>query len=119
MSASAVLLSARAAGLTLALSPAGRIAIRGPAKVLERFKPALLENRDAIIQELAAEGDAPSLEEPLAAVEKLLDTMAEETERRREWWTRPPAGWPETITLRNIVRGETTTIRLQRKDAGR
>jgi hypothetical protein len=43
MSASNILRAARNAGLSLSLSPAGKIAYRGPADVLALFKPALVE----------------------------------------------------------------------------
>jgi len=47
-----LLKQARDAGLELRVSPAGKLACRGPADQVERFKPALVENRDALIAEL-------------------------------------------------------------------
>ncbi len=53
---------------------------------------------------------------PAASVEALLDAMAAEHAARRDWHTRPPEGWPHSLTLRNMLTGETTIVRLQRKD---
>ena len=111
MSVPAVIRAARAAGLELALSPAGRIAFCGPASLVELFKPALVENRDAIIQVLASEAVTPPLEERRASVEKLLDQMQAENERRQGWWRKTPDGWPHAITLRSALSGEATVIR--------
>jgi hypothetical protein len=55
MSASRLLKEARAAGLSLRVSPAGRLACRGPAETLERLKPALVERRDELLAELRSE----------------------------------------------------------------
>lgn len=55
MSAARLLKEARAAGLSLRVSPAGRLACRGPAETLERLKPALVERRDELLAELRSE----------------------------------------------------------------
>lgn len=55
MSAARLLKEARAAGLSLRVSPAGKLACRGPAETLERLKPALSEHREALLVELRAE----------------------------------------------------------------
>lgn len=55
MSAARLLKEARAAGLSLRVSPAGKIACRGPAETLERLKPALVERRDELLAELRSE----------------------------------------------------------------
>ncbi len=55
MSAARLLKEARAAGLSISVSPAGKLSCRGPAKTLERLKPALAEHRDAMLDELRAE----------------------------------------------------------------
>ena len=125
MSASNILLAAREAGLSLSLSPAGKIAYRGPADVLELFKPTLLENRDAILRALAVEA-APAATpatfpetEPgdaRARVERLLDAMAAQNEAARDWYAQPVAGWRDgVLTIRSVIDGEVTTIRLRRK----
>ena len=45
-----------------------------------------------------------SLEERRAAVERLLDAMAAENERRRDWWREPPKGWREgRLELRSAL----------------
>ncbi|WP_292533818.1 hypothetical protein [Methylocystis sp.] len=55
MSAARLLKEARAAGLSISVSPAGKLACRGPAETVERLKPALSEHRDALLDELRAE----------------------------------------------------------------
>lgn len=55
MSAARLLKEARAAGLFLRVSPAGKLACRGAAETVERLKPALSEHRDALLDELRAE----------------------------------------------------------------
>lgn len=57
MSAARLLRQARAAGLTLRVSPTGKLKCRGPAPVLERLKPALAEYRDELLAALRAERD--------------------------------------------------------------
>lgn len=58
MSAARLLREARAAGLSLSISPSGRLACRGPAETVERLKPALAERRDELIESLRTEGAA-------------------------------------------------------------
>ena len=55
MSAARLLKEARAAGLSISVSPAGKLSCRGPAEAVERLKPALAEHRDAMLDELRAE----------------------------------------------------------------
>lgn len=55
MSAARLLKQARAAGLSLQVSPTGKLACRGPVETLERLKPALAEHRDDLLAELRAE----------------------------------------------------------------
>lgn len=57
-----------------------------------------------------------SHEDARADVERLLDQMAERNAAARDWHLRPPEGWPHSITMRNALTGETTKIRLRRKD---
>jgi hypothetical protein len=124
MSASSILHAARNAGLSLGLSPAGKIAYRGPADVLELFKPVLVENRDAILAALAIEA-APAATpatfpetEPgdaRARVERLLDAMGAQNEAARDWWRKSPYDANGNLTIRSIVTGDTATIRLKRK----
>jgi hypothetical protein len=114
VSPASVLRAARGAGLMLALSPAGKIAFRGPAHVAELFKPVLLENRAAIVQALAIEAAAPA-DDARAAVDRLFADMARENERRRDWWKSSPYDRDGNLTIRSILTGETTTIRLRRK----
>ena len=125
MSASNILCAARNAGLSLSLSPAGKIAYRGPADVLALFKPALVENRDAIIEALAVEG-APAAtpatfpktepaDDAHAAVERMLDAMAAQNEAARDWWRKSPYDANGDLTIRSIVTGDTATIRLAKR----
>ena len=79
---------------------------------------------------VAAPGDSPStppappavvasLEERRAAVERLLDAMSAETERRRDWWREPPKGWREgRLELRSALSSEATIIRFKPKIGG-
>jgi hypothetical protein len=55
MSATRVLREAREAGLNLSVSPAGKLFCRGQLGAVQRFKPVLVENRDAIVAELKTE----------------------------------------------------------------
>lgn len=55
MSAARLLKEARAAGLSISVSAAGKLACRGPAETVERLKPALAERRDELIEELRSE----------------------------------------------------------------
>lgn len=52
------------------------------------------------------------LAEARAQVEKIYAKMAEEHERRWQWWIKPVDDSPDRIELRNIVCDETVTIRL-------
>jgi hypothetical protein len=57
-----------------------------------------------------------SAEGARATVERLLDAMAAENERRREWWRQPVDGWREgQLTIRSIISGESTVIYLATK----
>ena len=55
MSALRTLKEAREAGLLLSISPAGKIAYRGPREIFERFAPVLRSERDAILDALTDE----------------------------------------------------------------
>jgi hypothetical protein len=129
MNAARILREARDAGLSLGLSPAGRIAYRGPADLVALFRPALLENRDAIIEALAAEA-APAATpatfpetaaaDARASVEAMRDAMAAETAARRDWHKQPVDGWRVgRLEWRNVVTGETTVIRFPKPKGGR
>ncbi|HEY8033004.1 MAG TPA: hypothetical protein VIF02_11675 [Methylocella sp.] len=57
-----------------------------------------------------------SVEGARATVERLLDAMAAENGRRREWWREPVEGRRAgRLAIRNIVTGETTVIYLATK----
>ncbi len=90
MSAARIIREARDVGLRLSVSTSGRIAYDGPAAAFEQFKPILIENREAILAALVAEN-----------------------ENRLEWWKVPVEGWPDQITIHNIVRDEAAVIYLQ------
>jgi hypothetical protein len=52
-------------------------------------------------------------EDAPVSVERLLDAMAAENERRRDWWREPVEGRSEgRLTIRSIDTGETTVIYL-------
>jgi hypothetical protein len=104
MSALRTLKETREAGLILSVSSAGKIAYRGPREAFERFAPVLRSERDAILDALA--------EERRANVERLLDAMAAENERRRHWHTKSVEGWPGRLTWTSVVTGEAKIIKL-------
>ena len=105
MSALRTLKEAREAGLFLSISPAGKIAFRGPREVFERFAPILRTERDAILVALD--------EERRDNVERLLDNMAIENGHRRDWNTQPVEGWREgRLEWRSAETGEATVINL-------
>lgn len=83
---------ARHAGLALGVSQSGRLSYAGPASVFERFKPAVIENREAIL--------------------KILRSENEKERARLDWWKAPVEGWPHSLTIRNISTGRQTTIKL-------
>jgi hypothetical protein len=56
--------------------------------------------------------DARRLDEARASVAKIYEQMAAERERRLQWWRAPVEGWPDQIVIRNIVRDEAVTVRL-------
>jgi hypothetical protein len=51
-----------------------------------------------------------------ASVDRLLADMAEENERRRNWYVQPVAGWREgRLAWRSVMTGEETVIRLPKR----
>jgi len=54
-----------------------------------------------------------SQEEASAVVQGLFDSFAVEAQRRRDWWRRPPDGWPHSITMRSLLSGEVNVLRLR------
>ena len=59
---------------------------------------------------------AISLEQRRANVENLLDRMAVENERRRDWHTQPVDGWREgVLEWTNAKTGEANVIELPRR----
>jgi hypothetical protein len=55
MTSAAIIRSARREGIELSATPRGKIKAYGPAEAIARWKPALTQNRAAIIFELRAE----------------------------------------------------------------
>jgi len=100
------------------------IALEGEKLVIshaERLPGGAIDYLEAIKPEIVAEltpkhpeGDQPApYEERRAAVERLLDDMAAEAERRRDWWERPPEGWSEgRLKIRSAMTGDVTTVQL-------
>jgi hypothetical protein len=120
MTAAVALREAREAGLTLAVSPTGSIACRGPSAVAERFKPRLIENRVAVLALLAAEAapqpSATVSADTSASVDALIADMAAENERRRDWHKQPLSDWRAGyIKFRSALTGETTIIRFHNR----
>lgn len=57
MSAARLLRQAREAGLSLGVSPSGKLSYRGPPETVQHLLPALTEHRDALLAVLRAERD--------------------------------------------------------------
>jgi hypothetical protein len=112
MSALGILKEVRETGLALSISPTGKIAYRGPREAFERFAPIIREERDAILAALD--------EERRAGVVRLLDHMAAENARRRDWQNEPLQGWREgRLELRSAVTGEATVAHLPTRGRAR
>lgn len=74
---------------------------------LETVQPA----SDARSASLPSAPVAASLDERRASVALLLDAMAEENERRRDWHKLPVEGWREgRVVIRSALTGETNVI---------
>jgi hypothetical protein len=120
MTAANALREARAAGLTLAVSPTGSIACRGPTAVAERFKPRLIENRAAVLALLAAEAAPPPSAtvsaDARASVDRLIADMTVENERRRNWHKQPLEDWRAGfLEIRSALTGERTRVLLHKR----
>jgi hypothetical protein len=77
-----------------------RYASRGPLP--ERVVVDLRQHKEEVIAELRR-----------AEVERLLDGMARENERRRDWWAQPdPEHGSGRITFRSAVTGEEVVVSL-------
>jgi hypothetical protein len=50
-----------------------------------------------------------------ASVQRLLEAMAAENERRRDWWKVPPYDRDGNLVIRSILTGATATIRLAKR----
>jgi hypothetical protein len=112
MSAASILRQARGDGLELTATPAGKIKVRGPREAVAAWTPIIVENKAELLAELSA---APSPDDARTTVDKLLAEMAAENERRRNWWKSSPYDRDGNLTIRSIITGEKTTIRLQRR----
>jgi hypothetical protein len=60
----------------------------------------------------ADDGTSARLAEARANVEAIYREMEAERERRAQWWRKPVEGWPDQIAIRNIVRDQAVTVRL-------
>lgn len=60
----------------------------------------------------AADIDPQTLAEARAGVEAIFKKMAEERERRANWWTQPDEDRADRLVMRNIIRDETVVIML-------
>ena len=110
-SARALLAEAAARGVRVHLRHGElKAAYRGapPRDLLDKLRAAKPE----IIAEIASVVAMPPppaltpehLADARAAVDRLLDQMAHETARRREWWREPPEGWAKSRHWRDAVR---------------
>lgn len=112
MSAAALLRQAHDEGLEFSAAPAGKIKVRGPREVVARWTSVIVQNKSAILAEIAKPGAGASLAGRRAEVERLLDDMAAENERRRDWHAKPVQGWRDgRLEIRSILTGESTVIR--------
>src|SRR3974390_1532562 len=109
----AIIEGARRDGVELTGTPAGNIKFRGPAEAVARWRPALVENKAAVLAELRTAKAEINRElaqpDPRVRVEALLDAMAAEHQRRRDWWEQHPAGWPYELRLQNLLTGNVAT----------
>ena len=84
----------------------------GVTAPLETVQPA----SDALSASLPSAPVAASLEERRASVALLLDAMAEENERRRDWHKLPVEGWREgRVVILSALTGETNVIPLPKR----
>jgi hypothetical protein len=58
---------------------------------------------------------AAELETARARVEELLAEMGAQNEAARDWWRKSPYDRAGNLTIRSIVTGETSTIRLSKR----
>jgi hypothetical protein len=88
-----------------------KVAFRGepPRDLLDKLRA----HKPEIVRELAP--SVASLDERRASVERLRDDMAAENERRRGWMSASPYDSDGNLTIRSILTGELTTIRLAKR----
>lgn len=108
-----------------------KAAVRPPSALIERLREHKAEIVALLRQEAGSEppslpsGREPPLspspivataEDARVSVERILDAMAAENERRRNWWREPLEGWSEgRLAIGSIDTGETTVIYLATK----
>lgn len=115
MSAAALLRQAHDEGLELSATPVGTIKLRGPREAVTRWTPIIVAHKPELLAELAKPGAVVSLDGRRAAVERLRDAMQAENERRRGWMSASPYDRDGNLTIRSILTGELTTIRLAKR----
>jgi hypothetical protein len=50
-----------------------------------------------------------------ASVDRLLEAMGAENERRRNWHSQPVEGWRDgRLTIRSVIDGETTVVNFRK-----
>jgi hypothetical protein len=59
---------------------------------------------------------APSPADIRASVDHLLAAMAAQNQAARDWWKAAPYDQDGNLTIRSVLTGEVTTIRLRQKD---
>lgn len=122
MSAAAVLKDAASAGVALSLNGdniAFKATTRPHADLIARLREHKAEIVALLRQETSVEPppismtttlNAASIEEARKSVDRLLDQMAHENDRRREWWRKPVE--EGRLTLRSALTGEVKVIEL-------
>ena len=123
MSLIALLQDAAESGVRISLRGSNlalKAAVKPPPQLVAELRAHKAEIVDLLRKGLCgapAEPASPhskdsSADDARASVERLLDAMAAENARRRDWHAKPAEGWRDgRLELRNILTGEATVIR--------
>jgi hypothetical protein len=88
----------------------GELSLPSPAENENPVTPVATSATFATLAATPAQS-TPS-DDASASVDNLLEAMAAENERRRDWWKQPVEGWREgRIAWRSVVTGEETVLR--------
>jgi hypothetical protein len=126
MSALTVLKDATDSGVRISLKGdnlAFKATVRPPPELLAKLREHKAEIVALLRQVVCADPAQPfsprptvaSGEDARASVNKLLDAMAAENERRREWWNKSPYEHDGSLKIRSAATGETNVIALPKR----